>query len=712
MKKTFAFTYLLLITTLCFTQVPQAFRYQTMVRDGLGIAIVNRIVSIKISILKDEPNSAGIYSENHKIATNDYGMVNLSVGAGSAITGNFATIDWSTGTFFIKIDLDITGGNNYQFMGTTQLLSVPYALYAERANISNADTSSNNELQVLSQNGLQVSLSQGGGAINIADNDNDSENEIQSISKTGNNITLSKNGGSVVDSDNQQLTANGNQLTISNGNTVTLQDNVNDADADPLNEIQQITKTGNTINLNKNGGSVLDSDNQTISIEGNQLLISNGNSVVLSGNIDLDADPTNELQLLNINADTVSISKGNSILLPRNLDNDSINELQNLKINGDTIAISKGNSVILPENKDNDPLNELQSLTYRNDTLFLSKGNFVKIGIKNLLPENSALLTKDTVSLDGFKINEQAIESNGNTLKRLFFDKDGWERSILINSKIYLISSSGITKFASFDLKTGSYRELKYNDILIGNNAIYNFNNKLISHLNPKIFEYDEQNDTFLVKYVNLDNQYFGICGIFNNELIINCPFTQAQHALLRGFYFLDNNYSQTRFDYLNDPSGGTVIGKYIKLGYNPEYLYDITNKSKTNLPNLYHTNYVNFLTEFKDTLYIQLDNYLYKTFNSEIISFESISGYKIYSFSNDKLLFIGNGGTSFVGISFIRNLNNDSITNIENIDIDGDYIKSINLINNNLYLITRNSIFQYNVNKPEKYYIQELISK
>ncbi len=109
-----------------------SFRYQAVARDSSGDAISNQLIGVQISIILDDMNNAPIYQEMHQPTSNDYGVLNLNVGDGIPLTGDFATINWSQ-TAFIKVELDITGGTNYTVESTSQILSVPHALYAERA---------------------------------------------------------------------------------------------------------------------------------------------------------------------------------------------------------------------------------------------------------------------------------------------------------------------------------------------------------------------------------------------------------------------------------------------------------------------------------------------------------------------------------------------------------------------------------------------------
>jgi len=131
----------MLIGSSIFAQSPEAFKYQAIARDASGNVIANQNVSFRISILKTSETGTPVYVETHNLTTNNFGLANLNIGEGSPVSGNFSTIDWATDKYFIKVEMDATGGTSYQHIGTSQLLSVPYALYAkEAANISGGIT--------------------------------------------------------------------------------------------------------------------------------------------------------------------------------------------------------------------------------------------------------------------------------------------------------------------------------------------------------------------------------------------------------------------------------------------------------------------------------------------------------------------------------------------------------------------------------------------
>lgn len=140
MKKIFI---LLVLVAAGFTtqaQAPQAFKYQAVARDASGNTLANQNVSFRISILQGSSSGTTVYSETHATTTNAYGLANLNIGAGTVVSGTFASISWGGNNYFIKVEMDPAGGTAYMLMGTTQLLSVPYALYAETSGSSGGAT--------------------------------------------------------------------------------------------------------------------------------------------------------------------------------------------------------------------------------------------------------------------------------------------------------------------------------------------------------------------------------------------------------------------------------------------------------------------------------------------------------------------------------------------------------------------------------------------
>ncbi|WP_309641031.1 hypothetical protein [Flavobacterium sp.] len=125
------FISMLLIFSNVIAQAPQKMSYQAIIRDNTGNLVVNQLIGMKVSILQGSISGTVSYSETHSATTNTNGLVTIEIGGGSPVTNTFAGIDWSTGSYFVKTQTDPTGGTSYTISGTSQLLSVPYALYAE-----------------------------------------------------------------------------------------------------------------------------------------------------------------------------------------------------------------------------------------------------------------------------------------------------------------------------------------------------------------------------------------------------------------------------------------------------------------------------------------------------------------------------------------------------------------------------------------------------
>ena len=129
MKKFLSFIVLFFMGMLLFAQAPQKFTYQAVVRNESN-TLVRGNVGVRISILQGGANGTMVYQETHTTVTNANGLMTLEIGGGTVVNGDFATIDWADGPYFLKTETDPNGGTNYTIEGTQQLLSVPYALYA------------------------------------------------------------------------------------------------------------------------------------------------------------------------------------------------------------------------------------------------------------------------------------------------------------------------------------------------------------------------------------------------------------------------------------------------------------------------------------------------------------------------------------------------------------------------------------------------------
>lgn len=178
MKQKFLLALLPLFFNILSAQTPQGINYQAVIRDSVGVPLAHQPVSVKMSFLSDTLHYEAEYAEIHTLITDAFGRVNLQIGRGEPITGNFSEIPWAGGNIFLRTETDPEGGTNFQLLGQSQLLSVPYAFFAEQSGnslvageginidgntISNAgDLSNTNELQVISISHDTLFLSNGG----------------------------------------------------------------------------------------------------------------------------------------------------------------------------------------------------------------------------------------------------------------------------------------------------------------------------------------------------------------------------------------------------------------------------------------------------------------------------------------------------------------------------------------------------------------------
>ncbi len=222
MKRTCITLLLSVVAFWAMAQAPNATCYSALAHDVFGNVLANQEVTIRLSVLRDGPTGSVEYQEIHKTQTNDQGLFAVNLGEGE-ITGNgaqdeFRNVDWANGTYWLKVEMDATGGQNFELMGVSQILSVVYALHANEASHAvQSDTA------LVAQTALAAVQT-------IGDDDGDPTNEIQTLSKNGNVIELSNGGGQVVDdvddADNdptnelQTLSFSNGELSISGGNSI------------------------------------------------------------------------------------------------------------------------------------------------------------------------------------------------------------------------------------------------------------------------------------------------------------------------------------------------------------------------------------------------------------------------------------------------------------------------------------------------------------
>jgi hypothetical protein len=137
MKHIYLSLIVLIFTITAFAQVPNKMSYQAVIRNTSNNLVINQTVGMRISILQNSPTGTSVYTETQTATTNTNGLISLEIGGGTVVSGNFSTIDWGNGSYYIKTETDPTGGTAYSITGASQLLSVPYALYSKTSGMVN-----------------------------------------------------------------------------------------------------------------------------------------------------------------------------------------------------------------------------------------------------------------------------------------------------------------------------------------------------------------------------------------------------------------------------------------------------------------------------------------------------------------------------------------------------------------------------------------------
>ncbi len=127
------FIVLFCLSTMAFSQAPEGINYQAVIRKTNGTLLANSPVAIRVQIKQTSATGTVVFSERQTAITSAYGLVNLVIGQGTLLSGNFSTINWSTGNYWVSLGVDFSNGTNYVDYGSQKLMSVPYALYAKNA---------------------------------------------------------------------------------------------------------------------------------------------------------------------------------------------------------------------------------------------------------------------------------------------------------------------------------------------------------------------------------------------------------------------------------------------------------------------------------------------------------------------------------------------------------------------------------------------------
>lgn len=298
-KLSFLFLVILTFTLRMSAQVPQGINYQTVVRNNSGAIISNQNVNFRLSIISGSPTGNIEYIEAHSVATNSLGLVNLVIGQGTPLQDTFSTIKWGSASHYLSVELDPAGGTAFQPMGTSQLMSVPYALSAGNSSTSMAQLTDVKVTGVTDGQTLKWNSAQskwlpandigGGTGDNWGTQTVQTNSSLSGAGTTASPLQLSQqsatngqvlkwNGTSwlpAVDNntDAQTLSVSGTSLSISGGNTVTLPSSSSS---------MKVLNATNQASFISTDGDVIKVEG-TININGNYNNLGNSNITLMGG---------------------------------------------------------------------------------------------------------------------------------------------------------------------------------------------------------------------------------------------------------------------------------------------------------------------------------------------------------------------------------------------------------------------------------------------
>ncbi|MEQ8625325.1 MAG: hypothetical protein RJQ00_00290 [Vicingaceae bacterium] len=560
-------------------QAPEGVNYQAVARDNAGDALTNQIISVRFSIIATSTSGTVLYEEEHStISTNDFGLFNLRIGQGNRTGGsapNFAGIDWSSGNRFLRVEVD--AGSGFENLGTTQLLSVPYALYAKTSGNASSNLSGGNGITIrndsiindgdLSEtNELITSFSiEPGNVLRITE------------ASTNYDVDLTSLLPSSTDDQNLSFNSTGDSILIEGGDGIEIQfilDDIANNAADIVTNQTDITNLNSDLNTLKGNFSTDSSqtlqnqdsiailatlissaaDNQNLSLANDSILIERGTGVdieFLATDAKLSADSallaagisTNETDITNLNADLNTLES--------NFSTDSSQTLQNR----DSIGIL---SNLITTDNDADSTNELiDSIRFVGRTLEIyQQGGVVTLSFDTLFDSRRLNLFNRTIAnRDSIRILTSLIGNDNDTSA-----SNEIQQLSLVADQLSIDDPSGTVTQTPIDL------------------SIYNTEDNLGNHQldsNLKLNNF----------YISNDGDNEGISINPSGEVSISSPTgtsltiaKDAESSLMEFISFGTGNGAGTRFDLYN--ARGTRVSPSVVA--DGDRLFSITNRSRS----------------------------------------------------------------------------------------------------------------------------------
>jgi hypothetical protein len=384
-----------------FAQAPEKMSYQAVVRDASYALATSQAVGMQLSILQGSVTGTAVYVETQTPTTNINGLVSIEIGSGTVVTGTFNTIDWSAGPYFIKTETDPTGGTTYTITGTSQLMSVPYALHAKTAEsitgtvnytetdpvfgasiangITALDTANwNNHIidtdtQLDSTDIANLGYNAGGITTEV---DGSVTNEIQDLQLSGNNLTITNNGTATtidlspyLDNTDTQLDETAVDAFVANNGYL-----ATEVDGSVTNEIQDLQLSGNNLTITNNGTATtidlspyLDNTDTQLDETAVDAFVANNGYLAT----EVDGSITNEIQDLQLSGNNLTITNNGTattIDLSPYLDN------TDTQLDETAVDAFVANNGYLATEVDGSITNELQTISRTGTTVTLSNG--------------------------------------------------------------------------------------------------------------------------------------------------------------------------------------------------------------------------------------------------------------------------------------------------------------------------------------------------
>lgn len=261
----------LLLPIFAFSQAPQKINFQSILRNTNGAVVSDKSVSLKISILSGSISGSIVYTETHTKTTDQSGLISLQIGNGTVLSGVFANISWGDFPHFIKLEADFSGGNNFVLLGTQELMSVPYALYA-----SKTDTSS---LNLVNRFNSKVNVSD---TSNMLSNYRTGLNSKVNIADTSNMLSNYRTGL------NEKVNVSDTSTMLSNYRTG-LNNKVNVSDTASMLANYQ-TGLNNKVNVSDTSDMLANYKTIITDLQKQVELLSSYTSLLASGLVDIDGN--------------------------------------------------------------------------------------------------------------------------------------------------------------------------------------------------------------------------------------------------------------------------------------------------------------------------------------------------------------------------------------------------------------------------------------